>query len=141
MLLSILIALASGLLFGLGLILSGMIEPTKVIAFLDITGQWNPSLAFVMIGAIGTALLPFTWIKRRQFSLLGFTIHWPRLQNLDRRLIVGSLLFGVGWGWSGICPGPAVVLLNIAPMDAGIFVASMLAGIALMDYLFPLPKP
>ncbi|MBI3712046.1 MAG: hypothetical protein HY253_03660 [Burkholderiales bacterium] len=126
-----------GLIFGLGLLLSGMANPAIVIAFLDLAGQWNPSLAFVMIGAIGTAVLPFALLKKRGTSLLNETLHLPRPRKIDWRLLAGSALFGIGWGWSGICPGPAIVLLGINASDAAIFVAAMLVGIYLVDRFLP----
>lgn len=136
--LSMLIATVCGIIFGLGLLLSGMANPAIVIGFLDLAGQWNPSLAFVMVGAIGTAVLPFALLKKRGTSLLNETLHLPRPQKIDWRLLTGSALFGIGWGWSGICPGPAIVLLGINASDAAIFVAAMLLGICLVDRLLPL---
>lgn len=135
--LSMLIAAVCGLLFGLGLLLSGMANPAIVIAFLDLAGAWNPSLVFVMIGAISTAVLPFALIKKRGRSLLNDNLHLPRARKIDWRLLVGSSLFGIGWGWSGICPGPAIVLLGIHVNEAAIFVAAMLLGICLVDRLLP----
>ncbi len=138
---TLLIAAVCGILFGLGLLLSGMANPAVVIAFLDLAGTWNPSLAFVMVGAIGTAALPFALIKKRGKSLLHQALHLPRPRKIDWRLLVGSALFGIGWGISGICPGPAIVLLGIQVGDAAIFVAAMLLGICLVDRFLPYTTP
>lgn len=105
-----LLALLSGVIFGLGLIIAGMANPAKVLAFLDITGQWDPSLALVMVGAIAVAAPAFMWARRRERSLLGEPLQIPAARRVDRRLLVGSALFGIGWGIAGICPGPAWVL-------------------------------
>jgi uncharacterized membrane protein YedE/YeeE len=101
-------AFIAGLLFGLGLLLAGMANPSKVLAFLDLAGAWDPSLALVMIGAIGVAIGPLTWARHQSRSLLGKPMQLPTKRELDPRLIGGSLLFGIGWGIAGICPGPAV---------------------------------
>lgn len=126
---------ATGLLFGVGLLLSGMANPAKVIGFLDITGAWDPSLALVMAGAIGTALLPFTWAKARKRSLLGAPMQLPNKRELDGRLIGGSLLFGVGWGIAGICPGPAIAVLLSGHWQVVLFVLAMLGGMLLFSAL------
>jgi len=126
---------AAGLLFGVGLLLSGMANPAKVIGFLDITGAWDPSLALVMAGAIGTALLPFTWAKARKRSLLGAPMQLPNKRELDGRLIGGSLLFGVGWGIAGICPGPAIAVLLSGHWQVVLFVLAMLGGMLLFSAL------
>lgn len=102
-----LLALLSGVIFGLGLIVAGMANPAKVLAFLDVTGQWDPSLALVMVGAIAVAAPAFLWARRRERSLLGEPLQIPATGRADRRLLAGSALFGVGWGIAGICPGPA----------------------------------
>lgn len=99
-----LLALLSGVIFGLGLIIAGMANPAKVLAFLDITGQWDPSLALVMVGAIAVAAPAFMWARRRERSLLGEPLQIPAARRVDRRLLVGSALFGIGWGIAGICP-------------------------------------
>ena len=99
-----LLALLSGVIFGLGLIVAGMANPAKVLAFLDVTGAWDPSLALVMAGAIVVAAPAFLWAKRRERSLLGETLQIPAAGRLDRRLLAGSALFGIGWGIAGICP-------------------------------------
>ena len=131
--LQILSALAAGLLFGLGLILAGMANPAKVLGFLDLAGSWDPSLALVMIGAIAIGLVGFALARNRETSLLGLPMHVPNSRRLDRRLISGSLLFGVGWGLAGICPGPALVLIGAGAVKGWIFGMAMLAGMALFE--------
>jgi hypothetical protein len=130
-----LIAFVAGLIFGLGLLLAGMANPAKVLGFLDLAGPWDPSLALVMAGAIAVALLPFTWAKRQNRSLLGAAMRLPLKRGLDRRLLIGSLLFGMGWGLAGICPGPAVVLLLSGHWQALLFGLAMLAGMGLFELL------
>ena len=121
-------ALMSGLVFGLGLILSGMANPAKVLAFLDLAGRWDPSLALVMAGAIAVALPAFAWAKRRKTSMLGTPLSLPTSTTIDARLVGGGLLFGVGWGLAGFCPGPALVALGMGEAKALLFVVAMLAG-------------
>lgn len=128
-------ALVAGLIFGLGLLLAGMANPTKVLGFLNLAGAWDPSLALVMVAAIAVAVLPFTWAKRQTRSLLGAPMQLPNKRQLDRRLIIGSLLFGVGWGIAGICPGPAVLLLLTGHWQALVFGLAMLAGMGLFALL------
>lgn len=128
-------SLLAGLIFGLGLIIAGMANPTKVLGFLDISGLWDPSLALVMAAAVAIALLGFTWAKKRKVSLLGQPLQLPVSNRIDRRLIGGSLLFGVGWGLAGICPGPALVLLGAGMFKGGVFVAAMVAGMAIFSLL------
>ncbi|MEA1605012.1 DUF6691 family protein [Pseudomonas spirodelae] len=123
-----LMAFLAGVIFGIGLLTAGMANPTKVLAFLDLAGAWDPSLALVMAAAIGVAFLPFSWARVQRTSLLGAPIQLPGKRELDRRLIGGSLLFGVGWGIAGICPGPAVALLLTGQWQVLVFVAAMLAG-------------
>ncbi|WP_296509874.1 YeeE/YedE family protein [Rhodoferax sp.] len=125
----------AGLLFGLGLILAGMTNPAKVLAFLDLAGAWDPSLALVMGGGIAVGVLAFAAAKGRARSLLGQAMRWPRASRIDRRLVLGSLLFGAGWGLAGFCPGPAVVSLAIGGTGVYIFVAAMLAGMVLFECL------
>lgn len=120
-----------GLIFGLGLIVSGMTNPAKVIGFLDLAGAWDPSLAFVMGGAISIGAGAFTIAKKRQRSLLGAPMRLSNATELDKGLLAGSLVFGIGWGLSGFCPGPAVVSAAAGQPKALIFVVSMLAGMAL----------
>lgn len=131
----IIVALISGLIFGLGLLLSGLANPAKVLAFLDLAGRWDPSLALVMAGAIGVSVLPFLFAQRRNTSLLGLPMHLPTTRVIDRRLVLGSLLFGIGWGLAGICPGPALVLLGMGSRQAAVFVAAMLVGMAIFEGL------
>lgn len=121
-------AFLSGLLFSFGLLISGLANPAKVLAFLDLAGAWDPSLALVMAAAIGVALTPFTLAKRRARSVLGAPLRLPSRRDLDRPLIVGSLIFGAGWGVAGICPGPAVTLLGSGYWQAYVFMAALLAG-------------
>ncbi|HRL93198.1 MAG TPA: YeeE/YedE family protein [Pseudomonas sp.] len=128
-------AFLAGLIFGLGLLLAGMANPGKVLGFLDLAGAWDPSLALVMVAAIGVALLPLTWAKRRSHSLLGAPMQLPVKRELDRRLIGGSLLFGIGWGIAGICPGPAVAILLTGHWQVLLFVAAMLLGMLLFEAL------
>lgn len=120
-----------GLLFGLGLIISGMTDPAKVIGFLDLAGAWDPSLAFVMAGAIMVGAGGFAIAKKRQRSLLGEPMRLSSATELDKGLLLGSLVFGIGWGLSGFCPGPAVVSAAAGQPKAWVFVVSMLAGMAL----------
>ncbi|WP_420104904.1 DUF6691 family protein [Herbaspirillum huttiense] len=127
-------ALGAGLLFGLGLIVSGMADPAKVLGFLDLAGQWDPSLALVMGGAIAIGLQAFTLARKRQRTLLGEPMQLPTARTIDRRLVLGSLLFGVGWGIAGICPGPALVLLGMASGKGLAFVLAMLAGMLLFRW-------
>lgn len=110
-----------------------MANPAKVLGFLDISGAWDPSLALVMAAAVVVATLGFTWAKKRKTSLLGQPIQLPTATNIDKRLIGGSLLFGIGWGLAGICPGPALVLLGAGMYKGIIFVAAMLAGMAIFS--------
>lgn len=128
-------AFITGLIFGLGLLISGMANPDKVLSFLDLAGAWDPSLALVMLGAIAVGVVAFTFIKGRSQSLLGEPLRLPTKTALDRRLIVGSLGFGVGWGLAGFCPGPALVALGAGEAKAAVFVAAMLAGMGLFELL------
>jgi uncharacterized protein len=130
-----LFALLSGLIFGLGLILSGMANPAKVLGFLDLAGLWNPSLAFVMGGAIAIGVIMFAIARKRSASLLGLTMHLPTSREVDKRLVFGSLAFGVGWGLAGICPGPALVLLGAGSVKGLVFVISMLVGMGIFEWL------
>lgn len=126
-----LIAFASGLVFGLGLIVSGMANPAKVLGFLDIAGSWDLSLAFVMGGAVVVTALGFALLRRRRVSLSGEPLHWPTATRVDPRLALGSLAFGAGWGLAGFCPGPALVAAAAGVPQALIFVAAMIAGMAI----------
>ncbi|MCQ4257556.1 YeeE/YedE family protein [Stutzerimonas stutzeri] len=126
-------AFVAGLIFGLGLILSGMTDPSKVIAFLDLAGMWDPSLAFVMGGAILVASIGFYFASRRSRAVLGDLMRLPTATRIDRRLVLGSLAFGVGWGLAGYCPGPALASLLSGRSEPLIFVLAMLAGMALYE--------
>ena len=128
-------ALLAGLLFGFGLLLAGMANPAKVLGFLDLAGAWDPSLALVMAAAVATAVLPFTWARKHERSLLDAPMQLPQNKQLDRRLIGGGLLFGVGWGIAGICPGPALAILLSGHWQAIVFVLAMLAGMWLFSAL------
>ena len=123
----------SGLVFGIGLILAGMADPSKVKAFLDLAGAWDPSLALVMGGAIALGAVAFALAKRRELSLTGTPIEIPTNRSIDTRLILGGVLFGAGWGIGGFCPGPALVALGSGMGAAGIFVVAMLVGMVLHD--------
>jgi uncharacterized membrane protein YedE/YeeE len=133
------VAFLVGLLFGLGLILSGMTDPGKVQGFLDLAGAWDPSLAFVMGGAILVGLVAFTLARRRTTAFLGGAMHLPSNRAIDRPLVVGSLVFGIGWGLAGFCPGPALVSLGAGHWQALLFTVAMLAGMALHDLPARLP--
>lgn len=124
-----------GLIFGIGLIISGMTNPAKVVGFLDLAGLWDPSLAFVMGGAILVGVVAFAFAKRRAVSFFGDALHWPTSSAIDRRLIIGSLIFGAGWGLAGFCPGPAMVSFSAGVPKAIAFVAAMLVGMALFEVI------
>lgn len=128
-------ALLSGLIFGLGLILSGMANPEKVLGFLDLGGLWDPSLAFVMGGAILVGLVAFTIARKRTLSFLGFDMKLPASTHIDSRLVVGSLMFGIGWGIAGFCPGPGLVALGAGELKAAVFVSSMVAGMGIYEWI------
>lgn len=123
-----LIALAAGLLFGLGLGFSQMIDPQRVIGFLDLFGTWDPTLAFVMGGAVLITLISFRLILRRPHPLLGGKFYLPTRQDIDRPLVLGAALFGVGWGLGGYCPGPAIAALGLGSANPMLFIAAMIAG-------------
>lgn len=125
----------SGLVFGLGLILAGMTDPIKVKGFLDLAGAWDPSLALVMGGAILLGAVAFARAARRQTTWTGAPMDIPAVGVIDRRLVVGGVMFGVGWGLGGFCPGPAIVALGSGLQEAGLFVAAMLGGMVLHDRL------
>ena len=122
------LALVVGLLFGLGLCLSGMSEPSKVLGFLDLAGAWDPSLAFVMGGAIAVAAPAFTLARRRRVDWLGGDIELPKTRAIDAPLVLGALIFGVGWGLAGVCPAPGIVGIGFASPSALIFVAATAVG-------------
>jgi uncharacterized membrane protein YedE/YeeE len=131
----VLASLLAGLVFGLGLIASGMTNPAKVLGFLDLGGTWDPSLAFVMAGAIAVASVGFAFSRKRTTSLIGAAMKLPTAQHIDRRLVVGSAVFGVGWGIAGFCPGPALVALGLGEIKALVFVAAMLAGMGIFELI------
>ena len=128
-------SLLAGLVFGLGLIVSGMANPAKVLGFLDITGAWDPSLALVMAGAISVGAIAFAVASRRTTSLIGAEMKLPTSRHIERRLVVGSTLFGMGWGIAGFCPGPGLVALGMGEVKALVFVAAMLAGMGVFEWL------
>ena len=122
-----------GLLFGVGLLLSGMTDPGKVIGFLDIAGPWDPSLALVMGGAVMVGLFAFAFARKRTTTFLGNAMHLPNREDIDQRLLLGALVFGVGWGLAGFCPGPAVVAMGAGVWQAAVMTAAMLAGMAVHE--------
>jgi uncharacterized membrane protein YedE/YeeE len=121
---------ATGLLFGIGLIVSGLTDPAKVLAFLDLAGAWDPSLLFVMAGAALVAAVGFRLARGRGQFLLGAPLRLPTPGAIDRRLVLGSVVFGVGWGLAGFCPGPALVAMGAGYVEALVFSAAMVAGMA-----------
>jgi uncharacterized protein len=125
-------AFVCGLLFGIGLIVSQMSNPAKVIGFLDITGQWDPSLAFVMAGAVAVFALGYRLALRRSAPLLDKSFALPGKTNVDKALISGSLLFGLGWGLAGLCPGPAIVSSSFGDPRIWMFIVAMLSGMAIV---------
>lgn len=138
------VCFAVGLAFGIGLCLSGMTEPAKVLGFLDLGGSWDPSLAFVMGGAIAVALPAFVLAKRRRVAIDGEPMWIPASREIDRPLVIGSLIFGIGWGLAGICPGPGVVDIGFLNPRALVFVAAMAAGMLAHRFVglcLPAPGP
>jgi len=128
-------ALLSGLLFGLGLIVSGMSDPSKVLGFLDLAGKWDPSLAFVMGGAVVIGVLMFPFATKRKSSILGNMMRLPTVTRIDRRLVLGGLTFGVGWGLAGYCPGPVLASLAQGGGKPWVFFIAMLGGMALFELI------
>lgn len=128
-------ALAAGLLFGAGLTIAGMTDPRRVRGFLDLFGRWDPTLVFVMIGAV--AVMALAWRLRRglKHPIFGGEFALPDRQSIDARLLIGSALFGIGWGLAGLCPGPALASLAIAPWAVLPFLAAMIAGMAAYEFL------
>lgn len=122
-----------GLLFGLGLLISGMTDPAKVLGFLDLFGTWDPSLAFVMGGAIAVGVFAFALARKRTANLLGGALHLPKSTQIDKRLVIGGLTFGAGWGLAGFCPGPGIVSMASGEVKAAVFVAAMVAGMVLFE--------
>ncbi|HKX93080.1 MAG TPA: YeeE/YedE family protein [Methylibium sp.] len=134
-------SLLAGLVFGIGLIVSGMADPAKVLGFLDLAGAWDPSLAFVMAGAILVGVVAFFVAGRRARTFLGGELKLPTARQIDRRLVLGSVVFGIGWGIAGFCPGPALVALGLGEAKALVFVAAMLAGMGLFELLERRARP
>lgn len=128
-------ALLSGLVFGLGLIVSGMANPAKVLGFLDLAGEWDPSLVLVMAGAIAVGFFAFLIAKNRTRSVIGAEMKLPTASAIDSRLLTGSALFGAGWGVAGFCPGPGLVALGMGESKALVFVAAMLVGMVIFSWL------
>ncbi len=124
-----------GLVFGLGLLVSGMANPEKVLGFLDLAGAWDPSLALVMGGAVGVGMIAFTIARGRATSLLGEPMRLPDRRDIDAPLVLGALGFGVGWGLAGFCPGPALVALGALEIKALVFVLAMIAGMGLYELI------
>lgn len=122
-----------GLLFGLGLLLSGMTDPAKVLGFLDLFGAWDPSLALVMGGAIAVGFFAFALARTRTTNFLGGALHLPKASQIDKRLVLGGLTFGAGWGLAGFCPGPGIVAMASGEAKAALFVAAMLAGMVIFE--------
>ena len=129
-----------GLLFGWGLLISGMTDPGKVLGFLDLAGAWDPSLAFVMGGGVLVGLVGFALAKKRTTSFLGSAMHLPTSRDIDRRLVLGSLTFGAGWGLAGFCPGPGIVAMGAGESKATLFVVAMIAGMLAFELLNRKPK-
>jgi uncharacterized protein len=132
-------AFLAGLVFGVGLIVSGMSDPSKVIGFLDVAGAWDPSLAFVMAGAILVGFFAFGFARRRSQAVLGGAMRLPSRRDIDPPLVLGSVAFGVGWGLAGFCPGPALVSFGSGQDKAVVFVIAMLAG--MLAYAFTARAP
>ena len=128
-------AFVSGLVFGIGLMVSGMVNPVKVLGFLDLAGKWDPTLVLVMMGAISVSVIAFCFADRRTQSLLHAPMQLPKLRQIDARLVVGSMVFGAGWGLAGFCPGPALVALGTGQLKPIVFVAAMLAGMLVFELL------
>jgi uncharacterized membrane protein YedE/YeeE len=128
-------AFVAGLVFGLGLIVAGMVNPAKILGFLDVAGKWDPSLALVMAGAITVGLVAFALARRRTMSALGLPMQLPSARTLDTRLVGGSVVFGIGWGLAGFCPGPAIVALGAGYAKAAVFVVAMLLGMGAFELI------
>lgn len=132
-----LVSLVAGLLFGAGLAISGMIDPAKVLGFLDVAGEWDASLAFVMSGAIAVYAPVAVWARRGRKSWFGGDVPNPKSSGIDRRLLGGAVLFGIGWGLVGLCPGPALASLSVAASDTWLFVVALLVGVFLQKAVAP----
>lgn len=135
-----LVAVVSGVLFGVGLSLSGMARPTKVLAFLDVFGAWDPSLLFVMLGAVSVHMVGVQLARRRTTTLTGEPLAWPTRTGVDRALVIGAAIFGVGWGLGGFCPGPAVVSASAGNTSAIVFAVAMVIGVIARSRILPLRK-
>ncbi len=131
----IVVALVSGLVFGVGLTISRMVDPAKVLGFLDIAGAWDPSLILVMMGGIAVAMPAFYWVRRRGHDLRGHAVSQPAGWPIDRRLVVGGVIFGAGWGLVGFCPGPAIASLGLGSTNSLIFIAAMIVGMVAVDLM------
>ncbi len=138
---AIAVTFLASLLFGLGLVVSGLANPAKVQNFLDVAGAWDPSLAFTMAAAVATTALGFWFVLKRDTPLFSEVFHLPTAQEIDGKLIAGAALFGVGWGLVGYCPGPAITALTLGGVPTLTFVAAMLAGMMLSRFLLaPAPQ-
>jgi uncharacterized protein len=141
---AIVLQFAIGLIFGIGLVLSGMSDPAKVLNFLDLaairSGTWDASLAFVMAGAVAVTFVGFKWVLKRSRPLFGEKFHLPTSRELDLRIVLGPAIFGVGWGLAGFCPGPAFTALGFGSRAAMIFVAAMVAGMLLARWFASRPS-
>lgn len=124
-------AFLSGALFGLGLVVSDMANPARVLAFLDVAGKWDPSLALVMAGALIPSAIAYRWVRARNAPVLAAALHIPRQRQIDRHLVIGAAVFGIGWGLAGVCPGPAVALLATGQTFALVFAGAMVVGMLL----------
>jgi uncharacterized membrane protein YedE/YeeE len=129
------LAFVAGLVFGIGLIVAGMANPAKVLAFLDLFGRWDPSLAIVMASAIPVSAIGYALARRRGTTLRGAALTLPTARDIDRPLVIGALVFGIGWGLAGICPGPALVLVGGGFLQGFVFVGAMLAGMLAFDFV------
>ena len=129
------VAFVCGLVFGLGLVISGMGDPAKVLAFLDVTGRFDPSLLVVMGSALAVSAVAYAIAKRRTESYSGCAFNVPTSRTLDRRLVAGAIVFGIGWGIAGVCPGPAFVVLGAGRIEGVVFVVAMLAGMGVFELL------
>jgi uncharacterized membrane protein YedE/YeeE len=134
-------ALVAGLVFGLGLVISGMSNPAKVIGFLNLAGAWDPTLLLVMGGALAVTIPGFQLLKRRARPLFAERFEFPARKSLEPRLMVGAALFGLGWGIAGFCPGPAIAALATARLDVALFVGAMIAGGVVHRFFFSPPPP
>ena len=131
------IGLMAGLLFGIGLLISGMTDPTKVQGFLDVFGAWDISLALVMSGGLIVAIVGVQLAKRQQSSWIGTLIELPSKTTINKKLLIGAMLFGIGWGLVGICPGPGIVLLGTGQWQAYVFIPAMIVGMLIYRWLEP----